>query len=80
MGMMIPHTLLVMGYQISRLSKENVLRFVHEHWREYRRRQYLLARSYRRHPMACGVPSRVWRRHSALLTLMEESEQNKQEH
>ncbi len=42
-------------------------------WKDYRRSMMRTSAAYYRSPMACHVPLRVWRRHSAMLLLMENS-------
>ncbi len=47
-----------------------LLRRLSASWQAYRRSRYLLQSSYEQHPMARGIPRRVWGRHSALFEVM----------
>lgn len=70
------HFMHKLGDRIKRPAGPVVIKMLRTFWYEYRRSQYLLTSSYHRHPMARGMPRRVWGRHSALFILMDNADKD----
>lgn len=58
--------------QIKRLAGLELIKKLRIHWQNIHRDKYLLTSTYGNQLMNRGMPMRVWKRHSALLMLMNE--------
>ena len=47
-----------------------LVRLAYASWSEFRKNQFMLIASYRKHATAGAMPKRTWDRHSALLMAM----------